>query len=287
MNAEMLVQALPYIHRFRGAAFVVKLGGGLIDEGPILDRLAQDIALLAAVGVKLVVVHGGGPQASALSRSLGHEPKMVQGRRVTDAAALEVAKMTFAGKLSTEVLSALARHGCRAVGLSGIDAGLIKARRRPPARVVDGGVGREVDFGHVGDIEAIDPRLLHDLGAAGYTPVVSSLACDPEGAILNINADTIAAALAAALRAEKLVLLTEAPGVLDETGALRAKLDQAEAMGLIERGAIKGGMRPKIDACFEAMAAGVTACHILDGRAPRSLLIEALTDQGIGTMLVR
>ncbi|RME73179.1 MAG: acetylglutamate kinase [Planctomycetota bacterium] len=289
LDVSILIQALPYIRAFRDKLFVVKIGGELLREHDQLDAIAGDLTLAHMVGIQLIVVHGGGPQANELSTSLGFEPKLVGGRRVTDERALEVAKMVFAGKINTELLSALGKHGGRAVGLSGVDAGLIRAHRRPVTRVVENGEVREVDFGFVGDIDAVDPDVLDKLTGMGFIPVVSSLAADDDGTILNVNADTIAAEIAAGMRAEKLIVMTSVPGVYKAFGKseeVYSVLDVRQARALIEDGTAARGMRPKLEACARAVERGVAKAHIINGLTRHSLLMEIFTNQGIGTMLI-
>jgi acetylglutamate kinase len=290
LDISILIQALPYIRQFRGKLFVVKFGGELLRDREHLDAIASDLSLIQMVGIRLVVVHGGGPQADTLSQTLGFEPQMVEGRRVTDEAALEVAKMVFAGKINTEVLSAMNKHGGRGVGLSGIDAGLLRARRRPVTTVVENGQSREVDFGFVGDIEEVDPALLINLVERDYIPVVASLAADPDGTILNINADTIAAELAVRLGAEKLIVMTTVPGVYKDfttKSEIHSQLSAAEARALIADGTAGKGMSPKLKAIARAVDGGVREAHIINGLEPHSLLLEIFTNRGVGTMVVR
>ena len=207
--------ALRYVRAYRDHVFVVKLGGDVLGEPEVLDQVAAQLALLSSLSIRLVVVHGGGPQATALSRRLGMEPRMVAGRRVTDDGALEVAKMVYAGQINVDLLAALREHRVQAVGLSGVDADLITAHRRPPVQVVDdAGATVRVDYGHVGDIDRVDPRVLVTLMEARIVPVVASLAGGEDGEVFNVNADTVAESLAVALRAQKLIFLTGAPGVL-------------------------------------------------------------------------
>lgn len=281
---------LRYVRAYRDSVFVVKLGGEVMADAAAMDSAAAQVALLSSLGIRVVVVHGGGPQASELTRRLGHEPRMVAGRRITDDVALEVATYVYAGRLNVEVLSALRRHGVHAVGLSGIDAGLVTAHRRPPKQVrLDDGTEQLVDFGHVGDIDAVDPRAIVHLLDARYVPVVASLAGDAEGAVYNINADTLAEELAVALGARKLVFLTAAPGLLRRVGepsTLVTFADASDLAPLLASGAIAGGMRPKVEACMRAAARGVERTHIVDGLAPDALLLEVFTGEGAGTMIV-
>jgi acetylglutamate kinase len=281
---------LRYVRAYRDSVFVVKLGGEVMADSAAMDSAAAQVALLSSLGIRVVVVHGGGPQASALSRRLGHEPRMVAGRRVTDDVALEVATYVYAGRLNVEALSALRRHGVHAVGLSGIDANLVTAHRRAPKVVtLDDGTEQTVDFGHVGEIDQIDPRAILHLLDARYVPVVASLAGDADGAVYNINADTLAEELAVALEARKLVFLTAAPGLLRnlaDPSSLVNFADASDLAALFSSGAIAGGMRPKVEACLRAAARGVERTHIVDGLAPDALLLEVFTGEGAGTMIV-
>jgi len=289
-TVSLLLQALPYIQTFKGRLFVVKMGGEVVVDPTNLDAIAQDLTLLQLVGVRVVVIHGGGPQANVLSEKLGFQPVIVEGRRVTDENALEVVKMVFGGKINTEILSALRRHGGRGVGLSGVDGGLIRARRRG-AQVLrgPGHAGKTVDLGHVGDVEGVDGSLLSDLVDRGYIPVVCSLGADETGNILNINADTVAAEIAISLKAEKLVNLTTVPGVFLDSAReeLVSVLTERQAEDAIRRGVIAGGMIPKVESCLHALRGGVRKAHILNGLEGHSLLVETFTRKGAGTMLVR
>ncbi len=282
--------ALRYVRAYRDHVFVVTLGGEVLSDPDVRDQVAGQLALLSSLSIRLVVVHGGGPQATALSRRLGQEPKLVAGRRVTDDAALEVAKMVYAGQLNVDLLAALREHKVQAVGLSGIDADLLTAHRRPPVSVVDDdGRTVQVDYGHVGDIDRVDPRVLVTLMEARFMPVVASLAGDEDGGIYNVNADTVAESLAVALRAQKLIFLTGAPGVLrdrNDATTLVTFADPDDLAGLMASGALAGGMRPKVEACIRAATSGVERTHIIDGRAPDALLLEVFTGAGCGTMIV-
>jgi acetylglutamate kinase len=282
--------ALGYVRAYRDHVFVVKLGGDVLADRHQLDQVAEQLALLSSLSIRLVVVHGGGPQATALSRRLGVEPQMVAGRRVTDDTALDIAIMVYRGRLNTELVSALHRAGVQATGLSGVDAELLTAHRRPPVAVRDdAGVDRMVDYGHVGDIDAVDPRVLRTLMDARFVPVVSSLAGDAEGNVYNVNADTVAESVAIALQAQKLIFLTGAPGVLrdrNDPSTLVTFADPDELTGLMASGALAGGMRPKVEACIRAATGGVERTHIIDGRVPDALLLEVFTGSGCGTMIV-
>jgi acetylglutamate kinase len=282
--------ALRYVRAYRDQVFVVKLGGDVLSEPETLDRVAGQLALLSSLGIRIVVVHGGGPQATALSLRLGLEPRMVAGRRVTDDGALEVAKMVYAGQINVNLLAALRDHRVQAVGLSGVDAELITAHRRPPVSVVDdSGATVRVDYGHVGDVDRVDPRVLVTLMDARMVPVVASLAGGEGDEVFNVNADTVAESLAVALRAQKLIFLTGAPGVLrdrNDPSTLVTFADPDDLAGLMVNGVLSGGMRPKVEACIRAATGGVERTHIIDGRAPDALLLEVFTGSGCGTMIV-
>ena len=282
--------ALRYVRAYRDRVFVVKLGGDVLSDPDVLDGVAAQLGLLASLGIRLVVVHGGGPQATALSRRLGVEPQIVAGRRITDDTALEVAKMVYGGLLNTDLIASLREHRLQAVGISGVDADLITAKRRPPVTVVDDeGKTRTVDYGHVGDIERVDPHVLDTLVQARCIPVVASLAGDDDGHIYNVNADTVAESIAVAMQAMKLVFMTGAPGVLrdrNDPSSLVTFADPDDLTTLMASGALAGGMRPKVEACIRAATSGVERTHIIDGRAPDALLLEVFTGAGSGTMIV-
>ena len=282
--------ALRYVRAYRDQVFVVKLGGDVLSDAGLRDQAATQLALLHSLGIRIVVVHGGGPQATALSRRLGQEPRIVAGRRVTDDDALEVAKMVYGGQLNIDLIAALRAHKVQAVGLSGVDADLLLAHRRPPVSMVDdNGRSVQVDYGNVGDIDRVDPRILVTLMEARFVPVVASLAGDDDGAVFNVNADTVAESLAVALQAQKLIFLTGAPGVLRDradASTLVTFADPDDLAGLMASGVLAGGMRPKVEACIRAATGGVERTHIIDGRAPDALLLEVFTGAGCGTMIV-
>jgi acetylglutamate kinase len=280
-KAAILVEALPYIRRFSGKVVVVKYGGNAISSAPGPDRgslesFAEDVVLMRSVGMLPVVVHGGGPQIGELMSRLGKVPEFRDGMRVTDAETLEIARMVLVGKVNREIVSAMNVHGSLAVGLSGEDANLLTA------------VPRSGDLGFVGDVEVVDPSILRRLLAQGLVPVVATVAADTTGQAYNINADSVAGALAIALNAEKLVFLTDTDGLrshaADPDSLLRnVSADQLDEM--VASGAANEGMVPKVDACARAVRGGVTSAHILDGRVEHALLLELFTDQGVGTMV--
>jgi len=291
IDAELLREALPYIRRFKGRTFVLKISGKVTEDHQNLTSLAEEIALLHQVGIRVTVVHGGGAQATRLAERLGLETKLVNGRRVTDDETLEVVKMVFAGKISVEILSALRSHQIQAVGVSGIDGNVVLARRRSKKRVINRETGRRetIDFGNVGDVVDVDPRLLTTLLDAGYLPVVSPLAADEEGHVYNVNADAIASALAIGLSAEKLILLSDVPGVLARAGdeeSLISRLTAAEARKLAKSAAVTGGMVAKLEEVARVAEQGVGAVHIVNGNQRNALLSEIFGDRGSGTMVV-
>lgn len=290
-NIGILKQALPYFRVYKNQTFVVKLGGELIQNRDVLDDIAQDISLLHMVGIKTIVVHGGGPQANELAKKLGITPKIVEGKRVTDEDSLEVTKMVFAGKINHEILTILSKYGSKSVGLSGIDGDVIVAKRRPPMKIVDKETGQKdnIDFGHVGDIQKINTELLEILLENSYIPVISSIADDGEGHILNINADTVASRIAVAVKAYKYINMTNVRGILKDIENPESRISyisQKDALRLIEEGTIQGGMVPKIRTCVWAVENGVKRVHILNGFEKNSLLHEVFTKKGNGTMIL-
>ena len=291
LRLDLLREALPYIQRFKGKTFVVKLSGKVTEAHEGLISLAEELALMHQVGIRLCVVHGGGKQLSDLAKLMGVEQTIIEGRRVTDDATLEMAKMIFAGKINTDILAALRHRGVEAVGLSGVDGNIIHAERRPPSEVVnrETGASEQVDFGHVGDIIQIDSRLLTVLLDQGYLPVISSLGADAEGKVFNINADTIAAEIAIQLQAEKLVLLTDVDGIhlrAEDPQSKLSRLTADEAEALINAGTATGGMIPKLQNIIELLRRGVNSAHIINGTSRNALLAEVFTDKGTGTMIV-
>jgi len=290
-DVSILRTALPYIREFRDNIFVIKLGGNVIIDFKNLDLVAEEITLLHHVGINIVVVHGGGKQADELLEKLHHTSRKINGRRVTDDDTLEVAKMVYSGKISTEIISALRRHGAKGVGLTGVDGGLIQAKRRPPVKILNKETGQEelVDYGHVGDIEKVDPDLLLTLVKARYIPVIASLGADEKGNILNINADVIAGEIAKSLKADKLITMSNVRGVLrdpNDPDSCISYLSIKEAQELISKGIIKTGMLPKLQSCIAAIEGGVRRAHIIDGTKRDSLLREVFRPEGEGTMIV-
>ncbi|MDQ2855563.1 MAG: acetylglutamate kinase [Acidobacteriota bacterium] len=291
LRLDLLREALPYIQRFQGQTFVVKLSGKVTEDRENLNSLAEELALLYQVGIHICVVHGGGKQLSELANKLGVAQTIIDGRRVTDDATLEMAKMIFAGKINTDILAALRQRNVEAVGLSGVDGNIVHAERRPPKEVLNRETGEreQVDFGNVGDVVQINTRLLTVLLEHGYLPVISSLGADAEGAVFNINADTIAAEIAIQLKAEKLILLSDVDGIYLRAGDRDTKLSRltaAEAEELIHAGTATGGMIPKLQSITELLRRGVHSAHIISGNNRNALLSEIFTDSGTGTMIV-
>ena len=291
LRLDLLREALPYIQRFKGQTFVVKLSGKVTENQENLISLAEEMALLHQVGIRICVVHGGGKQLSDLAKKLGIEQTIIEGRRVTDDATLEMAKMIFAGKINTDILSALRNRGIEAVGLSGVDGNIVHAERRPPKEILnrETGIKDKVDFGHVGDVVQINARLLTVLLDHGYLPVISSLGADDEGTVFNINADTIAAEIAVQLQAEKLILLSDVDGLYLTAGDPDTKVSRitaAEAGDLISSGAASGGMIPKLQSIIVLLERGVHSAHIISGTKRNALFSEIFTDKGTGTMIV-
>ncbi len=278
VRTDVLIEALPYIRRFFGRIVVVKLGGHAMADPGLAVQFAADIVLLHSVGVQPVVVHGGGPQIGALLERLGVATEFRDGLRVTDAETLDVARMVLGGKVNREIVSAINTHDRLAVGLSGEDAGLVIAAPRDP------------DLGFVGDVVTIHPEILTSLLASGFVPVVSTIGSDGKGQAYNINADSVAVAIAGALEAEKLIYLSDVPGILidvDDPGSLLSRVSAAELRVLVTDGFVSGGMIPKVEACLQAVDRHVRSAHVLDGRIPHVVLLELLTDAGVGTMITR
>jgi acetylglutamate kinase len=288
---DLLREALPYIQRFKGKTFVVKLSGKVTEDRENLSSLTEELALLHQVGIRICVVHGGGKQLTQLADKLGVAQTVIEGRRVTDDDTLELAKMIFAGKINTDILAALRNRGIEAVGLSGIDGDVVKAVRRPPKEITNRKTGatETVDFGHVGDVVEINLRLLNLLLENDYLPVISSLGADDEGRVFNINADTIAAEIAVQLNAEKLVLLSDVNGIYTDAANPETKLSRlsaAEAEAMIASGQATGGMIPKLQNLISLLRRGVRSAHVIGGTTRNALLSEVFTDEGTGTMIV-
>jgi len=275
-KADVLLEALPYIRRFAGKALVVKFGGHAMETEALKSSFAEDVALLKFVGMHPVVVHGGGPQIDAALEQAGITPRFVNGLRVTDTATMEIVEMVLVGKINKEIVASLNRHGRQAVGLSGKDGELVVARKRSGAE----------DLGLVGEVVGVNPRVIEALEADGFIPVIAPTAACPDGQSYNINADVVAGKIAEALGAEKLILMTDVEGVKGRDGSLLPSLTTDEASALIADGTIARGMIPKIECCIDALRGGVKQAHVIDGRTRHALLLEVLTNRGIGTEVV-
>ena len=278
LRVRILSEALPYIQQFAGRTVVIKYGGAAMKDSQLKDKVIRDIVFMASVGIRPVVIHGGGPEINSWLDKLGIEPKFKDGLRVTDAPTMEVVEMVLVGRVNKELVSLINQAGGQAVGICGKDSNLVTAR--PMAN-------KEVGF--VGEVSTINPRLVESLVKSGYIPVISSVAADELGQAYNINADTFAGEIAAALGAEKLILLTDTRGILrdyTDPSTLITKVDIQQARELIQEGVVSGGMIPKVNCCVRSLAQGVRAAHIIDGRLPHALLLEVFSDLGIGSMIV-
>ncbi|MCK9275354.1 MAG: acetylglutamate kinase [Syntrophales bacterium] len=287
-KADILLEVLPYIRRFYGKIVVIKYGGHAMVDEDLKNKFAMDVLMLKYIGVNPVVVHGGGPQIGAYLKKMGKDSKFVRGMRVTDEATMDIVEMVLAGKVNKEIVGLINHHGGKAVGLSGKDGNLIraekyylseeKAKDSPP---------EIIDIGLVGKVKELNSDLIFSLATSGFIPVIAPTGVGDKGETYNINADIVAGEVAAALKAEKLVLLTDVPGVLDSEGALIPSIEDAAAEKLIEEGTIGGGMYPKVKCCLKALRGGVGKAHIVDGRLSHAILLEIFTDKGIGTEVVK
>ena len=285
-KAETLTEALPYLQRYAGQTFVVKYGGHAMGNAEAAHDFAQDVVLLRAIGINPVVVHGGGPQIGAMLKKLGVESTFVDGLRVTDKATAEIAEMVLSGKINKELVGWIANAGGKALGISGKDAGLVTATKvERTTRDPDSNIERAVDLGFVGEPSRIDPTIIHTACNAGMIPVIAPIGVGEDGQTYNINADTMAGAIAAALGAARLFLLTDVPGVLDKQKNLLTDLRPADIARLQADGTISGGMIPKLETCIHAVEAGCEAAVVLDGRVPHAMLLEIFTQKGAGTLI--
>ncbi len=289
-KANVLIEALPYIRTFRGKTIVIKYGGNAMTDSSLKERFAQDIVLLKYVGLNPVIIHGGGPQIDQMLDRLGIESRFLHGVRVTNEATMEIVEMVLAGKINMEITDLITRHGGSAVGLSGKDGGLIlskpltaKAWAESLERDFDEEDNVDGDFGFVGDIEKVDPSLLHKLQGDHYIPVIAPIGTDREGNTYNINADLVAGAIAGALRAEKLLMMTDIKGIRDANGRHLSTVSRKDVQRMVKKGTITEGMLPKVHACLDALEQGVGKAHIIDGRMPHAILLEIFTHKGIGT----
>lgn len=288
-TAAVLIETLPYMQQFSGKTVVIKYGGNAMINSELKHSVIQDITLLKYVGMRPVVVHGGGPEITKILKLLGKETQFVSGLRVTDAETVSVAEMVLVGKINTEIVNLLNRYGAKAVGLSGKDADLIVAKKHL-AQVYDNGKVQTVDIGFVGDVQHINTGILNDLLDRGYIPVIAPIGVGKDSESYNINADYVAGEIAGALGAEKLIMLTDVEGIYrdyNDKNTFVSTLSLTEAQHLIEDGTISGGMIPKVETCIKALEGGTSKTHIIDGREPHSILLEIFTAQGIGTQVVK
>jgi acetylglutamate kinase len=286
-KAEVLIEALPYITKFRGATFVIKYGGHAMETEALRESFARDVVLLEIVGINPVVVHGGGPQIGSMLERLGIQSRFVRGLRITDDATMDVVEMVLVGSVNKRIVADINRFGGRAVGLSGKDAELLRARKLPPISDGDPNAPEIIDPGKVGEVAAVNVDVVRRLDEAGYIPVIAPVGVGEGGESYNINADHVAGAVASALHAEKLIHLTDVEGVQGADGRLIPSLTAREAREGIKNGTIRGGMIPKVECCLEALAQGVNKAHIIDGRVLHAVLLEIFTDRGVGTEIRR
>jgi acetylglutamate kinase len=286
-KAKVLMEALPYIQRFAGKTFVIKYGGHAMADAALKESFALDVILLRSLGINAVIVHGGGPQINATLERYGIVSQFVRGMRGTDADTMDVVEMVLVGQVNKEVVGYLNQHGGRAVGLSGKDGTLLLSRKLLQEVRQKNGTVDQVDIGFVGDVVRVNINLLHTLKEAGYLPVIAPVGVGPEGECYNINADLVAGRVAAALNAEKLILLTDTPGVLDREKNLLSSIAVAEMHRLVSEEAITGGMIPKVECCADALRDGVKKAHIIDGRVEHAVLLEIFTDRGVGTEITK
>jgi acetylglutamate kinase len=291
-TVNILIEALPYIKKFHQKKVMIKYGGHAMIDSEAMNSTARDTVLLKYVGMEPIVVHGGGPEISRSMNKLGKEPKFIGGLRITDKETMEIVKMVLVGKINTDIVSNVCLHGGKGIGISGKDNHLIKARKRAPEVVVDNSTGNErtVDLGLVGEIENVNPEIIDMLTENDYIPIVSPIGVDKKGNTLNLNADTVAGDIACEVSAEKLIILTDVPGILEdpndpETLIKKVKID--EISDLIDNGIVSDGMIPKVESCLNAIENGVQSAHIIDGRIKHSVLLEIFTKNGIGTMISR
>lgn len=286
-KAEILLAALPYIKNFAGRTFVIKYGGAAQTKDELKESFARDVVMLSLIGIRTVIVHGGGPRISATMEKMGKKPEFVNGQRVTDQETMDIVEMVLGGLINKEIVSLINRHGGKAAGLSGKDGNLIHARKKMIKKVTaETGVSEIIDPGLVGEVTSINPGIIESLDREGFIPVIAPIGVGPAGETLNINADFVAAAIASALKAEKLILLTDVPGLLDKKGNILSTLRKSEMAKLIKDGTISGGMLPKVQSCLSVLESGVSKTHIVDGRIPHCLLLEIFTKEGIGTEII-
>ncbi len=287
-KANILMESLPYIKRFADKTIVIKYGGNAMVEEPLKESFAKDIILMKYIGINPVVVHGGGPQIGSVMEKMGLESRFVRGMRVTDSATMDVVEMVLGGRVNKEIVANINRHGGRAVGLTGKDGDLIRARKMEMKTINPDTLTPEIiDIGHVGEVESVRPEIIQALEQNNFIPVIAPVGVGEAGETYNINADLVAGQIAAALKAEKLILLTDIEGIKSKSGELISNIDVGDVQGLIDDETISGGMIPKVTCCLDAVLAGVRKAHIVDGRVEHACLLEIFTDKGIGTEVAK
>ena len=283
-KAKTLIEALPYMQAFRGKTFVIKYGGNAMIDEQLKHSFAQDVVLMRFIGINPIIVHGGGPQIGKTMERMGKKPSFVSGQRVTDEETMDIVEMVLGGKVNKEIVSLINQAGGRAVGLTGKDGGLLQARKmKMTKRSDETGDTEIIDIGLVGEVTEVRPGALDALDAGGFVPVIAPVGVGANGETYNINADLVAGAVAGALKAEKLILLTDQPGILDKDKNLIPSLNKKKVESMVKAGTVSGGMLPKTKSCFDALEAGCAKVHIIDGRVPHALLLEIFTKEGIGT----
>lgn len=285
-KAKVLIDSLPYIRTFYGKTFVIKYGGAAQIEDALKDSFAQDVVLLNFIGIRPVIVHGGGPKISETMKRMGKEPTFIQGQRVTDRETMDIVEMVLGGLVNKEIVAMINNHGGRAVGLSGKDGGLLRAKKKFIKKSAEKGKEETIDIGLVGEVESVDPSLLDSLHRDGFIPVISPIGVGSAGEAFNINADYVASAIASALKAEKLILLTDVPGIKDKGGRVISTIQKKNVKKYVDEGTVSGGMLPKVQACTRALEGGVKKTHVVDGRVPHCLLLEIFTKEGLGTEII-
>ncbi len=287
-KANILIESLPYIRKFSGKTFVIKYGGAAMVDEKLKDAFAQDIVLLNFIGIKPVIVHGGGPKINSIMEKMGKKPTFIQGQRVTDEETVDIVEMVLGGLINKQIVSLINNHGGLAIGLSGKDGNLIKAKKKVIRKLSpETGVPEIIDLGLVGEVEKINPRVLDTIDESGFIPVIAPISAGKKSDTLNINADYVAGEIASALKAEKLILLTDTEGILDKKNQLISTLNSKKIKSLVTNGTITGGMLPKVQSCQNAISNKVGKTHIIDGRTPHALLLEIFTEEGIGTEIVK
>jgi len=283
-KAKILIEVMPYIQTFRGKTFVIKYGGSAMAEEDLKQSFAQDVVLLRYIGINPVIVHGGGPQIGKTMEQMGKKPSFVSGQRITDEETMDIVEMVLGGKINKEIVNLITRAGGKAVGLTGKDGGLIQSKKlKLSKKSAETGATEIIDIGLVGEVVGVSPSVLAALDQGGFIPVIAPIGVGAHGETYNINADTVAGAVAGALKSDKLILLTDQSGILDKNNKLIPTLNKKQVESLVQSGVIDGGMLPKTQSCFNALDAGCLKVHIIDGRVPHALLLEIFTKEGVGT----